>query len=128
MLVEGFDKILIKLICYRPREPKLKEREATSLTPCHVTVASKTGTSKRVDVPPLEAQEERSADVSDIRSSSFVQCLTLFILDNWSIKSKRRTGQGTGRMRTLRHVARREKNGWREGCKAPESLKWKKRS
>merc|ERR1711976_631649 len=47
---------------------------------------------------------------------------------NWSLKSKRRTGQGTGRMRVLKHTARKLKNGYREGCKAPESKKWKNRA
>ena len=47
---------------------------------------------------------------------------------NWSLKSKRRTGQGTGRLRTLRHLGRKVKNGFREGTKAPENKKWKKRS
>merc|ERR1740123_337856 len=31
---------------------------------------------------------------------------------HWSLKSKRRTGQGTGRMRTLRHLARKVKKGY----------------
>ena len=47
---------------------------------------------------------------------------------NWSLKSKRRTGQGTGRMRTLRHLARKVKNGYREGTTAPTSTQWKNRS
>ena len=117
------------LMC-RPREPKLKEREATSLIPCPVTVASRTGTSKRRDVPQLDTHPERSADVSHSAPSIFsctYPILTLF-LDNWSLKSKRRTGQGTGRMRVLRHQARKLKNGYREGCKAPESNKWKNRA
>merc|ERR1711976_564014 len=47
---------------------------------------------------------------------------------NWSLKSKRRTGQGTGRMRTLRHLARKVKNGYREGSKPAASQKKKNRS
>ena len=39
-------------------------------------------------------------------------------LDNWSVKAKRRNTQGTGRMRYLKHVFRRQKNGFREGTKA----------
>ena len=52
---------------YRPRELKLKEKEAISLILCHVTVESKTGTSKRRDVPQLDIHLERSEDVSDNR-------------------------------------------------------------
>ena len=45
-------------------------------------------------------------------------------LDNWSVKAIRRNTQGTGRMRYLKHVARRAKNGFREGTK-PTSVKRK---
>mmetsp|Transcript_748 Transcript_748/g.940 ORF Transcript_748/g.940 Transcript_748/m.940 type:complete len:94 (+) Transcript_748:45-326(+) len=34
---------------------------------------------------------------------------------NWSEKAKRRHTTGTGRMRHLRHMPRRAKNGFREG-------------
>ena len=40
-------------------------------------------------------------------------------LDNWSVKAKRRNTEGTGRMRYLKHVTRRAKNGFREGTQAP---------
>jgi large subunit ribosomal protein L37e len=40
-------------------------------------------------------------------------------VDNWSEKAKRRNTQGTGRMRYLKHVDRRAKNGFREGTQAP---------
>ena len=39
-------------------------------------------------------------------------------VDNWSVKAKRRNTQGTGRMRYLKHVDRRAKNGFREGTVA----------
>ncbi|KAK0367057.1 60S ribosomal protein L37B [Friedmanniomyces endolithicus] len=35
--------------------------------------------------------------------------------DNWSEKAKRRKTTGTGRMRTLKTIARRAKNGFRTG-------------
>ena len=41
----------------------------------------------------------------------------LFV-DNWSVKARRRKTTGTGRMKYLRHVARRAKNGFREGTLA----------
>ena len=57
--------VLIQSSLFRPRELKLKEKEATSLIPCLVTVASRTGTSKRRDVPQLDTHPERSVDVSE---------------------------------------------------------------
>lgn len=39
-------------------------------------------------------------------------------LDNWSQKALRRRTQGTGRMRYLKNVQRRFKNGFREGTQA----------
>lgn len=38
--------------------------------------------------------------------------------DNWSVKAKRRRTTGTGRMRFLRKVYRRFRNGFREGGQA----------
>ncbi|KAL2294230.1 hypothetical protein Nmel_007955 [Mimus melanotis] len=40
---------------------------------------------------------------------------SLCILDNWSAKAKRRNTTGTGRMRHLKKVYRRFRNGFREG-------------
>ncbi|KAG2171823.1 hypothetical protein INT43_008203 [Umbelopsis isabellina] len=37
---------------------------------------------------------------------------------NWSVKAKRRKTTGTGRMRHLKDVSRRFKNGFREGSQA----------
>ena len=48
--------------------------------------------------------------------------VNLPLLVNWSEKAKRRNTQGTGRMRYLKHVHRRHKNGFREGTK-PKSVK-----
>eukprot|EP00429_Kryptoperidinium_foliaceum_P051849 CAMPEP_0176106226 /NCGR_PEP_ID=MMETSP0120_2-20121206/53307_1 /TAXON_ID=160619 /ORGANISM="Kryptoperidinium foliaceum, Strain CCMP 1326" /LENGTH=160 /DNA_ID=CAMNT_0017440347 /DNA_START=60 /DNA_END=542 /DNA_ORIENTATION=+ len=41
----------------------------------------------------------------------------------WSKKAKRRQAQGTGRMRHLKHMARRFKHGFREGGTAPARKK-----
>jgi hypothetical protein len=38
------------------------------------------------------------------------------ITDNWSVKAIRRKTTGTGRMRHLKVVQRRAKNGFREGA------------
>ena len=43
-------------------------------------------------------------------------------VDNWALKSSRRRGQGTGRMKYLKTMTRRFKNGFREGSE-PKSLK-----
>lgn len=42
----------------------------------------------------------------------------LLILDNWSVKAKRRKTTGTGRMRHLKIVRRRFRNGFRVGLPA----------
>ena len=48
-----------------------------------------------------------------------MQCLSLkSLLDNWSVKAIRRNTQGTGRMKYLKKVFRKQKNGFREGTKA----------
>jgi large subunit ribosomal protein L37e len=39
-------------------------------------------------------------------------------VDNWAKKAIRRRTTGTGRMRHLKHIARKAKNGFREGTKA----------
>jgi len=39
---------------------------------------------------------------------------------NWSEKAKRRRTQGTGRMRYMKTLPRRAKNGFREGTQAPQ--------
>jgi len=41
----------------------------------------------------------------------------------WSTKAIRRNRTGTGRMRHLRHVHRREKNGYRHGTQATKKNK-----
>lgn len=43
--------------------------------------------------------------------------------DNWSVKAKRRKTTGTGRMRHLKVVRRRFRNGFREGGKKPPGKK-----
>jgi len=42
---------------------------------------------------------------------------------NWSEKAKRRRTEGTGRMRHLKSMPRRFKNGFREGTAAPSKKK-----
>ena len=39
-------------------------------------------------------------------------------IDNWSVKAQRRRTTGTGRMKHLKIVQRRFKNGFREGVQA----------
>jgi len=36
--------------------------------------------------------------------------------DNWGEKAKRRKTTGTGRMRSLKHIARKAKNGFQLGA------------
>jgi large subunit ribosomal protein L37e len=42
----------------------------------------------------------------------------ILLLDNWSVKAKRRKTTGTGRCRYLKVVRRRFRNGFREGSQA----------
>ncbi|CAM9344664.1 unnamed protein product [Choristocarpus tenellus] len=42
---------------------------------------------------------------------------------NWSTKAKRRRTQGTGRMRYMKTLPRRFKNGFQEGKTAPKQIK-----
>jgi len=58
----------------------------------------------------------------DLVSFELIFCLNLFQFSNcfvssveWSQKAKRRRTTGTGRMQHLKVVARRYKNGFREG-------------
>ncbi|CAI2169739.1 19143_t:CDS:2 [Funneliformis geosporum] len=44
-------------------------------------------------------------------------------VNNWSEKGKRRKTTGTGRMRYLKHVSRRFKNGFRENTQAKKAIK-----
>ena len=54
------------------------------------------------------------------REGSWLKNLTCCsrVADNWSVKAKRRRTDGTGRMRTLKLLPRRFKNGFREGTQA----------
>jgi len=44
---------------------------------------------------------------------------------NWSTKALRRNTTGTGRCRYIKHVARKEKNGYRTGTQAQKKVKAK---
>jgi len=45
---------------------------------------------------------------------------------NWSVKAIRRKTTGTGRMRYLKDIPRRSKNGFREGVALPKREKKQK--
>ena len=51
--------------------------------------------------------------------------VVLLSLDHWSVKAKRRHTTGTGRIKHLRDVQRRFKNGFREGTQAKSQRKVK---
>ena len=86
----------------------------TRPTPWAESTVNKPGTDRRSDallqVTPVPPRE-------DVRNLS----VYIIIIDNWSVKAKRRNTQGTGRMRYLKHVFRRAKNGFREGTQAPST-------
>ncbi len=43
--------------------------------------------------------------------------INIILADNWAEKAKRRNTTGTGRMRYLKTLPRRFKNGFREGIR-----------
>ncbi|KAH8244891.1 hypothetical protein KR032_002085, partial [Drosophila birchii] len=52
---------------------------------------------------------------------AYCVCVLIIVFrltDNWSVKAKRRKTTGTGRMRHLKVVRRRFRNGFREGTQA----------
>ena len=87
----------------------------TRPTPWAESTVNKPGTDRRSDallqVTPVPPRE-------DVR---LLNVIKMIIIDNWSVKAKRRNTQGTGRMRYLKHVFRRAKNGFREGTQAPST-------
>lgn len=101
--------MIAKSCVCRPRELSHSEVETTRPTPCPEPPALSHGTSKSIDaLNPVQAP--RREDVS--------RCMFNLCVDNWAKKAIRRRTQGTGRMRYLKHVLRRAKNGFREGTKA----------
>ena len=75
------------------------------------STVNKAGTDKRSDALLAVTPAPRRGDVSH-------ECVCWWYVDNWSEKAKGRNTQGTGRMRYLKHVVRRAKNGFREGTQA----------
>ena len=84
----------------------------TRPTPWAESTVNKPGTDRRSDALLLDTPVPPREDV---------RLLNIILIDNWSVKAKRRNTQGTGRMRYLKHVFRRAKNGFREGTQAPST-------
>ena len=95
----------------RPREHSHSERETIRLTHWVESLESKHGTSKRREIHQPVTPLPRREDVSSA-SGSYMR------IDNWAKKAIRRNTQGTGRMKYLKTVFRKQKNGFREGTKA----------
>ena len=57
-------------------------------------------------------------DECELRSPLTIFYVFVDFLDNWSMKAKRRRTTGTGRMRYLKVVRRKFRNGFREGTEA----------
>lgn len=63
-------------------------------------------------------KENFSNKNSNIPKHNLTNFSLIIFLDNWSIKAKRRKTTGTGRLRHLKVVRRRFRNGFREGSQA----------
>ena len=87
----------------------------TRPTPWAESMVNKPGTDRRSDALLQVTQVPPREDVRNLNA------INIIIIDNWSVKAKRRNTQGTGRMRYLKHVFRRAKNGFREGTQAPST-------
>lgn len=99
----------------RPRVLPALVRSTPRATPSADAAVTVPSTSRRRPALLALSLPPRCASV---RSSDFTYdgVLTLFVLlDNWSKKAIRRKTTGTGRMRHLKELPRRFKNGFREG-------------
>lgn len=86
-------------------------------TRCVLGVTGEPITFRRNDVLVVPTRLPAEGDVST--GSVWTQlCDVGVIVDNWSVKAKRRRVTGTGRMRHLKLVHRRFRNGFREGTEA----------
>ena len=80
-----------------------------------------TFTDRRRGTPPLDlARVPRLEDVS----ASYPHKIDDLIV-NWNLKRRQRSGPGTGRMRYMKTLSRRFKNGFRSGTKPKRRVKTK---
>lgn len=100
---------------FRLREHPLWEAKTTRPTPWAELLVLNHGTDKRRDALNLVTALVPSSE--DVSLSHFLWSL-ISNIDNWAKKAIRRRTPGSGRMRYLKHVNRRAKNGFREGTKA----------
>lgn len=107
---------MVRIFCikwnslFRPREHNLSVEEIIRHTLWVESVVSKHGTSKRRETLPMASLQPSLEDVCSCY-------ITDTLIDNWGKKAIRRRSQGTGRMKYLKHIPRRAKNGFREGTK-----------
>lgn len=116
--------ILIQLIfVYRRKVPRVLVNATIRRTPCAVVVADPPTTSRSPLAPNVATPQPSCVHVSSptfhlppllYTNTNYVSIL----LDNWSVKAKRRKTTGTGRMSYLKVVRRRFRNGFREGTQA----------
>ncbi|KAG2184930.1 hypothetical protein INT43_000843 [Umbelopsis isabellina] len=93
------------IIYYRPRVPPRSVSVTPSRTLSADVAETVLSTTKRRLALPAVILPPRSVPVI-----------------NWSVKAKRRKTTGTGRMRHLKDVSRRFKNGFREGTQAKKQV------
>lgn len=110
-------------ICYgiRQRELRALVRDTPRRTPAAVVAERCHSTSRR----PLALLADTLAPRLDhVLIWLSIVCLILnFLLVEWGQKAKRRSTTGTGRMRYLKDLPRRFKNGFREGMPSIDYLR-----
>ena len=101
----------------RQREPRVSGSGRTSRTRCASDAEGRPSTFRRRGVLAAPTPPPREESVS---KECVFECRRerVFPVDNWSVKAKRRHTTGTGRMKHLRVVQRRFRNGFREGTQA----------
>lgn len=102
----------------RPRVPPVLVRDMLRLTPPAVAAVRSPSTDKRRSVLAAPTLNPR-LDLVSVSQCYLIRCNFLFhsfyFAVEWGQKAKRRRTTGTGRMRYVRDLPRRFKNGFREG-------------
>ena len=100
----------------RPRVLRVSVRDTQRLTPLAADAVKSHSTSRRPCVRLVDTPVQKFALVRTHKTLHHISVLTNVICsDNWAQKAIRRRTTGTGRMRHLKDMPRRAKNGFREG-------------
>ncbi|QSZ36457.1 hypothetical protein DSL72_006336 [Monilinia vaccinii-corymbosi] len=98
----------------KPRELPVSESATTRRTLCADAAVADPSTSKSTPVRDVVTQQPRPVNKSNDDPAQINANLSQ--IDNWGEKAKRRKTTGTGRMRHMKEVPRRFKNGFQTGA------------